>query len=567
MPGIFLASHTAPGSFAVRAAIRNITPPMRIHPLLRSLAVLTWLLLGVAELKAQNLQPGADQKWRHLQSEHFELYSRNPEGESRRLLYNLELVHAIFFETYGFAKIRTLPITVYFFSRDKHFEAYKPEVYRKLENIGTFYHPEPDRGIMTVAPLPDYETAQKFAFGSYTHHLFRLTGEAPPLWYGYGMSGIFRNLVINKSTLEIGRPDPHQVSRLQTANLMPVEAMFATDQESRSFESDRTNSLFHDESWALLHYLYFGAHKLSREGIIDFVGHAMRNSRSFDAEVTQRMFENKVGITYQKLNKELVGYFRTGRYGYSTRPLPAVPPAKSFIMRSVPLEEINLRLAELAMRVNRSALGKLLLLHAVDKGPDTARIQEALGADAAREGDWDRAAELWDRALEAGSTNPAVMHELAQHEGRKRFQRFDLFYRLPDDAAEKLRNLLGKSIVATPMQAAAYEMLAWVEATSRDPRIANVNLVQNNFSRLKEKQRTMLALAVVRMRLGDKAGAADILNQLDKTGPDDWVQYGIEHTRAALEERPVDRTKLPAPGQISGPVRAPGPPKVIKLQP
>src|SRR5688572_21911079 len=75
---------------------------------------------------ATSLLPGADAKWRHLQSEHFEVYSRNAEGESRRLLYNLELAHAIFFETYGFTKIRTLPITVYFFSRDRHFDAYKP---------------------------------------------------------------------------------------------------------------------------------------------------------------------------------------------------------------------------------------------------------------------------------------------------------------------------------------------------------------------------------------------------------------------------------------------------------
>lgn len=508
--------------------------------------------------------PGVDAKWRYFQSEHFELYSRNPEGESRELLHNLELVHAIFFETYGFTTVRALPITVYFFSRDKYFEAYKPEAYKKLENIGTFYHAEPDRGIMTVAPLPSYEVAQQLAFGSYTHHLFRLLGDPPPVWYGYGMSGIFRNLVIERKKLELGRPDGQQVARLQTAKLISSDVLFGSDQQAGSFKTDEGNRLFQDQSWSLVHYLYFGAHKLPRQGIAEFVKYAMRQGQKFDAEENRLMFEKTVGITYEQLNQELQRYFRSGRYGYTEKPLPQVAAEKSYAMRAVPLEEINLRLAELAMRVNQSALAKLTLLQAKEGSSDYARIQEALGADAVREGDWDQAAERWDRALAAGSTNPAMMHELAQYESRRRFSRLDLYYRLPDEAATKLRDLLAKSIAAAPKQAAAYEILAWVEATAREPKIANVNLVQAQFPLVREKARTLLALAFVRMRLGDKAGATGILDELDKVGTDDWVKYGVEVTRAALEDRPVDRSRMPAIRPQQGQPGVPGRIKITK---
>jgi len=179
-------------------------------------------------------------------------------------------------------------------------------------------------------------------------------------------------------------------------------------------------------------------------------------------------------------------------------------------------------------------------------------VHEVLGAVAARSGDRDAAADRWERALVAGTTNPAVLHELAQNEARKRFSRFDLYYRLPAEAADKLRDLLAKSIAASPQQTTAYELLAWVEATTEEPRIGNLNLVQKNFPRLKEQNRTLLALAVAHMRLGDKPGAAEMLDDLDKAGPDDWVRYGIEHTRAAIEGRPVDRAKLPKPA-ASGP--------------
>jgi len=508
----------------------------------------TFLLLALLSLNpvSANSLPGVDQKWRHFTSEHFELYSRNPEGESRRLLHNLELVHAIFLETYGFTAVRPLPITVFFFSRDKHFEFYKPKVYEKLENLGTFYHSEPDRGIMTVAPLPSYEAAQQLAFGSYTHHLFRLMDQVPPVWYGYGVSGVFRNLVIQSKTLEIGRPDPDQVIRLQKASLIPVDVLFGSDHEAESFQSDEGNGLFQDESWALLHYLHFGSHQIPREGVSGFINHAMRNSQKYDAARTRQVFEEKTGVAYEKLSAELRRYLRSGRYAYSTRPLPVVAPPKSYAMRPVPVAEINLRLAELAVRVNQSAAGKLTLLHGAGQPEEAARIQEVLGADAAREGDWDLAAERWNQALAAGSTNPAVLHELAQHEGRKRFARFDLYYRLPDEAAEHLRGLLVRLIAVTPMQSSYYELLAWVEATAQEPRIKNVNLVQQNFQRLKEQHRTLLALAVVRMRLGDKSGAAEMLDQLEKASRDDWIRYGVEHTRAMIEDRPVDRDRLPA---------------------
>ncbi len=535
--------------------------PFRLkRPLFLLLAVLAAL-----RLTAQPM-PGTDAKWQHLRSEHFELYSRNSESDSRMLLHNLELVHGVFFEIYRLTPVRTLPVTVYFFSRDKYFESYKPEAFRKLTELGSYYHADPDRGVLVMAPLPSYEVAQKLAFSGYTYHLFRLTGEMPPAWYSHGIAGIFRNLVLNRDDLEIGRPDAAQVGHLQTTTLVPVERMFAANHQSDLMHgSDEASRLFHDESWALVHYLYFGAHKIPPEGVARFINYALRSSRQFDDVGTKQVFEAETGVTYAQLNKALERYFRSGRYAYATQPLPKIPPAKTYELRRVPVEEINLRLAELAVRANQSPAGRLALLQAAD-GPEAARVQETLGAAAVRAGDWDEARNRWERAVDSGSTNPAVLHELAEAEARSRFARFDIHFRLPEEAAEKLRNLLAKSIAAAPRQTSAYEILAWVEATARDPRIANVNLVQENYTRLREQARTLLALAVVRMRLGDKPGAAQMLDALEQSEPNDWIRYGIELTRAEIEGRPVDRSKLPS-GKSSGPKGPRMPPLKISLPP
>jgi len=60
------------------------------------------------------------------------------------------------------------------------------------------------------------------------------------------------------TTLELGRTNEQQVARLQQATLIPVEVMLGSDQQSSAFQKDESFGLFHDESWAMVHYLLWG---------------------------------------------------------------------------------------------------------------------------------------------------------------------------------------------------------------------------------------------------------------------------------------------------------------------
>ncbi|HKB56944.1 MAG TPA: hypothetical protein VKC51_05080 [Lacunisphaera sp.] len=101
-----------------------------------------------------------------------------------------------------------------------------------------------------------------------------------------------------------------------------------------------------------------------------------------------------------------------------------------------------------------------------------------------------------------------------------------------------------------------------MKATAHEPRIASVNLVQADFPRLKEKNRILLALAVVRLCLNDKSGVAGLLEEIDKAQSNDWVRYGVEFTRAQLEGRPVNPDNLPS----SATKRAPRAPVIPLLE-
>ncbi len=481
--------------------------------------------------------PGVDAKWRYYQSPHFELYSRNSDSESRLLLHNLEQVRAIFLDNFKLKPRRPVPLTVFFFSRDKFFENYVTEDVRKLDNIAAFYRPDPDRGILLMAPLPSFEAAQPLAFGSYTYHLFRLIDEQPPLWFMMSMAELFRNIELSAPNVGFGKPDPAQVRRLQLAKLLPADALLFAGHSAELYRSNQTHQVFRDQSWALLHYLYFGQHNLPRDKVDAFIRFVLTESKAASAAQLREAMGSTIGLSYDQLNSALGRYVSSGRYGWSKLPVPEVAPTKSYTHRPVPLEEIRMRLAELALRTNDAAQARLVLLHAAGQPGADARLHEVLGMADYRAHDPDRAAERWTRAIEAGSDNAAIYHELGLMESRRWLQRFDLGFRLPAEKAANLRDLLRRSIAAAPDQAAAYEMLAWVEAYAGEADVRNVNLIQRHFTTLKDKKRTMLALALIRHRTGDDATALHLLDELGKVQPSATVADGAEQLRAEIEGR------------------------------
>ncbi|MDI1251252.1 MAG: hypothetical protein PSV13_20485 [Lacunisphaera sp.] len=522
------------------------------------------LLLPVARLAAQTDFPGADDKWQHFRSDNFELYSRNREADSRELLHNLELLRAFFLDSLNLSERRRVDVTVYYFKSAKDFRTYASESYGPNHKFAGFYVQGVDRAVIYVIPGEDAEMTRHLIFHEYVHHLFRATENEPPTWFNEGMAELFATLAPRKDQIEFGLPSPGRVWQAQRASLLPLEQLFAIDHDSAIFRQGEHTGLFYAESWALLHYLYFGDSKIPLEKRKIFLGLALNNSFK-DAENRRTVFQDVFGMDYPEMVRKLENYLTSGRYIWGRLPLPKTASSSSYAMRPVARHEINLRLAELALRVNRSPLAKLALLRAADSNPADTRPLEALGADALRDQDQSSARERWERAAEAGTQNAAIYRELGLMESRAWFSRFDVYFRLPAEKAQQLQRYLLRSIEYNPEQSEAYEMLAWVEAFSPEPSIKNLSLVQKKYPTLKRRTRTALALAFVRVRLDKKEEALEMLQDIESMQPDPWETYGIEATRAFIEGRPIKRGNLtpfqpalPKPSKVVPPkIKAP----------
>jgi hypothetical protein len=527
---------------------------------MRRLLLLITLLSGAVSLPgAAGDFPGTDDKWQHFQAPNFELYSRIREADSRELLHNLELLRAMFLDAFKLTERRRLEVTIYAFKSEKDFKTYGSEAYGAKHKFAGFYVGGVDRAVIYLIQGEDVAATRRLIFHEYIHHLFRVAEQDPPPWLNEGMAELFSTVEPKAGKLEFGHPVTGRLLQLQAEKLMPLEQLFAVDQNSPIFRQGEHTGLFYAESWALLHYLYFGESKIEPERRRVFLGLVLKNAFR-DAAHLREGFREVFGMDYPDMLARLKVYVTSGKYYWGKNPLPVIPPASSYARRAVPEREIRLRLAELALRVSRAPAAKLMLLQALEQDPTDTRALEVLGADALRDQDELRARERWGRAAELGTRNPAIYRELGLMEGRAVFSQFDVHYRVPAEKAARMRDYLLRSLAYNPEQTAAYEMLAWVEAFAPEPSIKNLTAVQRAYPTLTRKERTALALAFVRVRLDQRDDALEILAGLETMQPDKWETYGIEAIRAHIEGRPIKRENLrPPTAEEAARVKIPAP--------
>jgi hypothetical protein len=252
-----------------------------------------------------------------------------------------------------------------------------------------------------------------------------------------------------------------------------------------------------------------------------------------------------LGYDYPGLRERLHAYVEIGRYQGRRVPRPPIAAKSSYAARPPAAGEMSARLAELSLRFAQEPYANWYILDRVEHVPDN-RLCELLGALALQKGENDVARDQWTKAMSLGSANAAIYHELGRLEANVVLDSFNLDSQLPPGRTDWLRQLLAKSIECAPEQSMAYEQLAWVEAATGKANLANVNLVQKRFSTLNDQPLALLAMIIVRWRLGDTPTVLHLLDSLDKMQPNGWVAYWAEVVRARAENRPPNREKLDA---------------------
>lgn len=514
----------------------NASP--RIFARILHWCLLGWALLGGPALSAtEEALPAAAGKWKLFQSPHFELYSQATDLTSRNLLKKLELIHAFYSETVPLPAREARAVSVYCFARTKDFRVYV-QADAQPESLGHFVT-FADRGVMTFSDELDTEVALEVMQIQYILHLCALSGREVAPWLRWGMGFLFSTLDTRGGRIVFGKPDSYRNSLVRKKQEFSCARLFLF---SGRFSEQADIDAFHAQGWLLLHYLFLGQNDIPRERVIQFLQAVCDWPVGKDAAELQRRqatYEALLGVSFAELDRQVELYRRRGKFESQSLPRPKTPPVDSFTVRPLSREEIGLSLAELDMRTRQSGQAKLMLLSAASAQPPSARALEVLGAVEAAGGNSTAAREFWRQAIDAGSDNPAVYQQLGRLEAQHLLAQFDLYFRLPPARAEQLRALLVRSIAQVPGQASAYEALAWVEAFAPRPSAKNINLVQSVFLQLDKRSLTLSALAFARYRLGDLAGAEEMLDLVENEDGRAEMQKLARELRLHMKKHPV----------------------------
>jgi hypothetical protein len=97
---------------------------------------------------------------------------------------------------------------------------------------------------------------------------------------------------------------------------------------------------------------------------------------------------------------------------------------------------------------------------------------------------------------------------------------------MPADLVATLRDWLDRAVALSPDYLEAYGGLAVVEAVAEQPRIEVINRVQQVVPQMRDKTRTLFALALVRWRAGDYVTSRKITEAL-LASPQASAHWGI----------------------------------------
>ena len=107
-----------------------------------------------------------------------------------------------------------------------------------------------------------------------------------------------------------------------------------------------------------------------------------------------------------------------------------------------------------------------------------------------------------------------------------------------------MRKRLLRSIEMEPLQAAAYEMLCWVEAFAEQPQPSNINRVIAQLTEIPDKKRTLIGLASLMLRIGKPQEAVTMLDHLNslRLAPNDAQAVSVLQERLAADHPEVAAT-------------------------
>ncbi len=481
----------------------------------------------------------AKEKWLAGRSPHFEMMTSGSERDARLLLSELEQFRSTFLSVFSLPPAHELRTQIVLFDSESQFKKYAPLFNGKPRDGAGFFMGRVDQFTIVMQSGRDVEQTCELIFHEYVHQLLYSRGIRPPPWLNEGLAELYSTFKLMGDTAEIGHPKPHHVFMLSRGSLMPLGELFSIKRDSPDYNEGTRRGLFYAQSWALLHMWMCGGDRQYQAKLANFM-----DAVDAEAHTTPETFKAAFGIDYEEMQSRLRSYLSGGRYLVRIAKIPPSDLKKSIRLQVATDLERDVVLLDLGYRTRKFPESQFRLLDLAERHPAAPRPMESLAMIALHEDGPRAALDFWKKAVERRTDNAYAYLQVAAPQARALFNASNLEYRLPPEIAAEQRAWLDRAIELSPHYGEAHEYLALVEAFSEKPRVAVVNEIQKHVDEVRDRSRILVALAIVRWRLGDAKTASQIARALDATPKlRPPVRRFVRMLQKRLGEQPASRTE------------------------
>ena len=278
-----------------------------------------------------------------------------------------------------------------------------------------------------------------------------------PLWLGEGLAEVYATFELPDSkTYAFGAAFQEHVARLQNESLLPLPKLLGIGRDSLLYNEGTRTSIFYAQSWALVHFLFYGEKSPGRAAVQRYL-ELLPVVRSADDA-----FFTAFGANHTALEKQLRRYITDGRYHKHVYPRATGDIARQLKVSVAPPAAVELAKGLLLLGARSPEDAEPYLGRAAELAPSDPRPWELLGNIAVGRRDFAMALVVLTKALAAGSTSYLAHHNLALSRLPELTQPWiphaSLDPHTMDAAAEDFR----KAIQLSPAHVASYEGLAGI---------------------------------------------------------------------------------------------------------
>jgi hypothetical protein len=194
--------------------------------------------------------------WTEVRSPHFRVLTGCGEVEARHAAGEMEQMRYVFATRLPGVRLESgAPLVVFVTCDDETLKTMVPHYNQNF--AGTFYHGwQKQFALIRIDGWTEH--GRQIVFHEYTHSILHMNSHWLPVWLDEGIAEFYGYTRFEQNRIYLGAPtDRYRALRSKTP--LPVEKFITLNQRSPYYNDEDKMQLYYAESWALVHYLTYGA--------------------------------------------------------------------------------------------------------------------------------------------------------------------------------------------------------------------------------------------------------------------------------------------------------------------